>query len=44
MTQSGNTSYSPIGYALGQLLNEFFDYSIPVYVYDEYGKSDTNQV
>ena len=37
-----NTSYEPIGYAIGAILTEAFDYSIPVYIYDEYGKADTN--
>ena len=42
LADTSNTSYEPIGYAIGAILTEAFDYSIPVYVFDEYGKADTN--
>merc|ERR1711998_376941 len=34
--------YTDVGRATGELLSEIFDYHVPVYVYDEYEKAETN--
>ena len=42
ITNIANGEFSDVGKAVGELMSEIFDYHVPVYIYDEYEKAETN--